>query len=254
MAKDPAVLFYYQDFLVGTAFLTNEQVGAYQRILCHLFDKGTLAETDMKKICITSECWNAIKDKFVQDENGELYNVRSREEKLKRVKFSESRANNRKNKEYPYNSKEDMKNISLSSDEDMENENGNINESLIKNKERVISSSPEITIEEVISYFDSLGFSKIDAQNFFSHYSAQNWETSGMYGRSIKANWRNKVIQWMNNQKQYNKPAIPDHNNLNPTKKTKCEFCGEHAVLWIDGIAACSYDHYQQAKNKRKKK
>lgn len=137
MAKDPAVLFYYQDFLVGTAFLTNEQVGAYQRILCHLFDKGTLPEKEMKKICVTSECWNAIKNKFVIDENGELYNVRSRYEKLKRVKFTESRANNRKNKKKTNFNETDMNNISTTSVEDMENENLNENLNEIKNLKEV---------------------------------------------------------------------------------------------------------------------
>ena len=27
--KDPAVLFYFQDFLVGTEFMTDEEVGQY---------------------------------------------------------------------------------------------------------------------------------------------------------------------------------------------------------------------------------
>ena len=46
--KDPAVLFYFQDFLVGTEFMTDDEVGKYIRILCHQADKGAL--TDVHKM------------------------------------------------------------------------------------------------------------------------------------------------------------------------------------------------------------
>jgi hypothetical protein len=85
-----------------------------------------------------------------------------------------------------------------------ENENESLNENESKDKERTVSSVPEITQKEVIDYFESCGYPKTDAQNFFSYYSTQNWETNS--GVSIKARWRNKVIQWMNNQKQFNIP------------------------------------------------
>lgn len=123
MAKDPAVLFYPSDFLIGTAFMTEAQVGAYIRILCHLFDKDSLVEQDMIKICSTYDIWNSIQDKFDKDTDGKYYNKRAREEKLKRVKYSESRANNRKNK-----GKEKITNDHiLTYQEDMENENINEN-------------------------------------------------------------------------------------------------------------------------------
>jgi hypothetical protein len=48
MAKDPAVLFYTQDFLVGTLTMTNEQVGKYIRLLCLQHQKGKLTLVDLK--------------------------------------------------------------------------------------------------------------------------------------------------------------------------------------------------------------
>lgn len=42
--KDPAVLFYFQDFLVGTDFMTADEVGKYIRILCHQADPETQTE------------------------------------------------------------------------------------------------------------------------------------------------------------------------------------------------------------------
>jgi len=38
--KDPAVLFYTQDFLTGTFTMTDEQVGKYIRLLSWLKEKN----------------------------------------------------------------------------------------------------------------------------------------------------------------------------------------------------------------------
>jgi uncharacterized protein YdaU (DUF1376 family) len=121
--KDPAFLFYYQDFLVGTDELTNEETGAYIRCLCHQAHKGFITEKHMKNICNSYDVHNVIKNKFIYDENIEGYiNLRLKTEIEKRQKYSESRSNNRKgnNKE-----KKHMKNISKTYVKHMENENEN---------------------------------------------------------------------------------------------------------------------------------
>jgi len=112
MPKDPAFLFYYQDFLVGTSFLTNEETGAYIRILAHLADKEVLDEEHMINICITQNIWDSIKSKFVVDNEGNFYNERLREESIKRREYAESRRKNRLGKSKSY-------------DKHMENGNGN---------------------------------------------------------------------------------------------------------------------------------
>ena len=40
--KDPAFLFYSSDFLTGTMFFTDEQVGKYIRLLCAQHQKGQI--------------------------------------------------------------------------------------------------------------------------------------------------------------------------------------------------------------------
>jgi uncharacterized protein YdaU (DUF1376 family) len=40
MAKDPAFLFYPSDFLTGTMFMNNEQIGIYIRLLCSQHQHG----------------------------------------------------------------------------------------------------------------------------------------------------------------------------------------------------------------------
>jgi hypothetical protein len=134
--KDPAFLFYSSDFLTGTMFMCNEQVGKYIRLLCCQHQKGHLTEKDMLKICETYD--ENIFDKFIKDENGFFYNLRLENETIKRKNYSESRRNNRKGKK-------DMNNICESYVKHMENENENenINKDKIV-KENLLTKTSEI--------------------------------------------------------------------------------------------------------------
>ena len=96
--KDPAVLFYYQDFLVGTEFMTDEEVGKYIRILCHQADKGALTESQITRIC-RGIIPPAIMEKLRRDSEGKFYQERMRIEKEKRVNYSDSRRQNRQKKD-----------------------------------------------------------------------------------------------------------------------------------------------------------
>ena len=125
MAKDPAFLFYYEDFFTGVSDLTNEEVGAYIRCLCIQASKGGISEKHMKNICITSDVFMNVISKFKIDEETKLYfNERLKFEKEKRSKYSESRSNNRRGK---IKDKKHMKKISKSYVKHMENENVNEN-------------------------------------------------------------------------------------------------------------------------------
>lgn len=124
--KDPAVLWYTGDFLIGTSFMTNEQVGMYARLLAHQHQNGHLSEEQMMQICKTYD--KDVFLKFVQDDDGLYYNERMDEEVNKRRKYSESRRMNRLSKK----DEKDMSNICQSHEEHMENENENIN---ISNKD-----------------------------------------------------------------------------------------------------------------------
>ena len=74
MSKDPAFLFYSSDFLTGTMFLTNEQIGIFIRLLCVQHQKGRLREKDMLKICKTYD--EDVFEMFKTDEQDMYYNER----------------------------------------------------------------------------------------------------------------------------------------------------------------------------------
>lgn len=93
MTKDPAFLLYFRDFLVSTAFMSNAQVGAYIRGLCHQADKGHLPEEQLQQIA--AEDWSVIAPKFHTDSEGKKFNKRLDIVLKRRIEFSNSRRRNR---------------------------------------------------------------------------------------------------------------------------------------------------------------
>lgn len=90
--KDPAVLFYTQDFLVGTITMNHAHRGMYILLLCMQHQKGYLTEVDILSIC--GELIPEVISKFIKTEEGTYYNERLRAEAEKRAAYTASRRNN----------------------------------------------------------------------------------------------------------------------------------------------------------------
>jgi len=98
MGKDPAFLFYPGDWILGTMHMTLIEKGAYMELLMLQFsqDKFTLAYAKHMLGGSFELVWPAIENKFKTD--GKFYwNVRLKEEKEKRKRFTESRKANASN-------------------------------------------------------------------------------------------------------------------------------------------------------------
>ena len=153
MSKDPAFLFYSSDFLTGTMFMDNEQVGKFIRLMCAQHQKGRLSEKDMLKICITHD--EDIFSKFERDEAGLYFNTRLEEEVDKRKAYSESRRNNRKKKE-------DIINTSNSYVQHMENENEIEIDNESINRNTIIKEG----FEKVWNQYGKVGSRKVAFERF----------------------------------------------------------------------------------------
>lgn len=188
--KNPAVLFYTGDFMTGTLFLNNEEVGAYIRLLCMQHQKGHLSEEEILQICKKNEIFSSIILHFKKDKKGLYFNKRMELEIEKRQKYSESRAKNRSK------IKKDMKNICNSYEKHMENENEdeNINNKYIYNLySKVINNNiSSIEFEKLNNYIeifkDDLRIIEyaIEYCKMYKAYSINylckilnNWEKSG---------------------------------------------------------------------------
>lgn len=85
MAKDPAFLFYASDFLTGTMFFSNEQVGKYIRLLCSQHQHGGFIEKKSFNSLVGDD--DVLRQKFIETEHG-FYNVRLSLEMEARAKKS----------------------------------------------------------------------------------------------------------------------------------------------------------------------
>ena len=199
MSKDPAFLFYSSDFLTGTMFMDDEQVGKFIRLMCAQHQKGRLSEKDMLKICGTHDA--DIFEKFERDEAGNYFNTRLEQEVDKRKAYSESRRNNRKKKE-------DMLITSSSYVQHMENENEN--EDIIEDRviDKQIEGKPKRfvkpTIEQLESYMEERGMNNV-ANRFYDHYESNGWKV----GKNPMKDWKASVRTWEPNHKKEQTPQAP---------------------------------------------
>ncbi len=212
--KDPAFLFYPNDWLGGTMHLDFECKGAYMDLLMLQFNRpiGSPHMTEhmiqhmlLQKFEII---WPKIKDKFIETPLG-YYNQRLEDERMKRINYSESRRNNRSVKNviekggtydttYDTTYDKDMKNICKTYEKHMENENEDIN---TDSKDRGIGGMGEKgkgkksfvppKVDEVVEFFVERGYRPDVGSKAWEYYSLADWKDST--GKAVK-NWKQKMV------------------------------------------------------------
>lgn len=129
MSKDPAFLFYPNDYLGGTMGMTFEEKGAYIELLMLQFNRGHMTSHMIGQT--VGQLWVTLKDKFIKDSDGLFFNVRLEEEQNKRKSFTDSRKNNKKgNNQY----KKQTGHMTSHMGNENENENIIVNTKEIKEK------------------------------------------------------------------------------------------------------------------------
>ena len=129
MSKDPAFLFYPNDYIGGTMGMTFEEKGAYMELLMMQFNRGHMTSHMIGHI--VGQLWDTIQHKFIQDNKGLWYNERLEAEKNKRKLYTESRINNKRGKNQY--SKGKKQSGHMTSHMENENENENIDDNEDKN-------------------------------------------------------------------------------------------------------------------------
>ena len=221
MSKDPAFLFYPNDFASGTQVFNFEERGMYLELLILQFNSptGSITLSQIKRILNGrfEECWAfPLKDKFQQDDNG-FYNSRLREETRKRRDYSESRRNNRlnpdKKEEKSISYDEHMNNICSSRDEHMGNGNGNENEDLneIEKGNKKSKNFTKPSIQEISDYLKSIEYD-LEPQLFYDFYESKGW----LIGKNKMRDWKAAVRTWKSNDKGKNNGSNKTNINENP--------------------------------------
>lgn len=182
MSKDPAFLFYSQDWIVGTQTLTMVERGQYITILAQMHQQGRLNEETIK--ILVGNVSEKLRSKFHIDKKGLWYNIKLETEAAKRAKFTESRRNNGKNGGRP--KKALAKPLGYDMDNHIENENE------IENR-NIIPPSLESVRRYCISRNNSVNYKK-----WFDFYQSKNW----MVGKNKMKDWQAAVRTWEDDVKK----------------------------------------------------
>lgn len=197
--KDPAMLWYWNDWGGGTRTLSRFLKGCYIDLLEAQFNSGPLSLEEIKTVLGADfgQSWPTLSKKFKTTEMGLFFNERMEVEKAKRSAYSESRRSNRKKKSSKKEENEhvikDMKNTCSTYVPHMDNENRNINEIKEKGvqgeKQKKTFSIP--TIDEVKDYCIERKNS-VDPVKWYNFYQAKGW----MIGKNKMKDWKAAVITW----------------------------------------------------------
>lgn len=196
--KDPAVLLYTQDFIVGTLTMTDEQRGKYILLLCYQHQKENKLTLNDLQLAGGDE---VILDKFPLQPDGYYYNDRmAMEIQNRKVRTESSRKNGMlggRPKKETYNKPMgfDLDNLNKTYNKPTNNPtgNGNGNENEIVNGN--IKSIAEKVLDKLIDWNVDIKEYKValedlkDLGGIDGISEIMNWEDS------VKEKWINKIKQ-----------------------------------------------------------
>jgi len=189
MSKDPAFLFYPNDWLGGTMGMTFEEKGAYIELLILQFNRGHMTGHMIGQT--VGQLWVKLQDKFKTDDDGNYYNERLEYEIKKRQEYCSSRLNNPKGinqytgEKRSYDRSYDRR-MTGHTGGHTENENININKGGVGGNKFI-----KPTIEEVAAYCTERG-KGVNPQKWLDHYEANGW----MCGKTKMKDWKAAVRTW----------------------------------------------------------
>jgi len=183
MAKDPAFLFYPNDWLGGTLGMTLEEKGAYMELLMMQFNRGHMTCHMIGQV--VGQIWVKLEVKFKKDENGLYYNERLEQEIEKRKAYVRSRFNNKEGKNQ-YTNKRGHMTTHMTGHMENEDEDINNNNKGVQKRKKFIPP----TLEEVKNFFEEKGYSEIGAIKAFNHYDLAGWHDTN--GKPV-LNWKQKM-------------------------------------------------------------
>jgi hypothetical protein len=227
MAKDPAFLFYPNDWVGGTLGMTFEEKGAYMELLMTQFNRGHMSGHMIGQV--VGQIFEKIQDKFIKDENGLWYNERLEDEKLKRQNFTKSRRNNisgqnQHTKKQEKNKENESGHMVGHMTTHMENENTLIdNNKINKEKENEnfknsnLFRQPNIPNKnQVWEFFNGAGGTKEMAKNFYDKHESTGWFLNGSPIVKWQSIANNFITNWKKIEEQKKAKAFPQQPD--PTK------------------------------------
>jgi len=184
MSKDPAFLFYPNDYIGGTMGMTFEEKGAYMELLMLQFNRGHMTTHMIGQT--VGQTWVKIQDKFIKDADGLWYNERLDLEKERRKTFTESRRNNVSGKNQHTKNKE--------------KEVGHMTTHMIGHMENVNINTKDLFINNIKEYQEILGDSFTE---FVEYWCEPNKNGKLRYELEKFFDVKRRINTWTKNKLRY---------------------------------------------------
>lgn len=219
MAKDPAFLFYSQDFIMGTSLMSNAQTGLYIKLLCFQHQHGGLIDSESFDDLVKDD--RLIRAKFIKTDDG-YYNERLMQEMNDRAHKSSNLSANAK-KRWENRSKSNA----IAKPKHMPIENENENEIRVKTKRTTKTTNtnpPEVRLSDSdrAQLIDKLG----------KHGSADYIERLDLYigskGDKYKSHLKTILAWWKKDGKPVNKKDVAER-EYELQRKDREEFAARQA-------------------------
>ena len=227
--KDPSFLFYPSDFLTGTMFMSNEEIGIYIKLLCAQHQLGGMIEKAAFNSLVKDN--SIIRTKFIETEEG-FFNKRLMVEMEKRSIKSSNLSANAKLR-WEKEKQKECKSNAIASDLDMPTINRdiniNVNEYMNAVKDVIKESKKKFvkpTIQEISDYSKSINFN-LDSEYWFDYYETRGWMLKG----SKMKDWKAAVRTWKKNN--FNKNT----NNIQNEPQKSYAPTSEFMQKILDGTA-----------------
>ena len=199
MSKDPAFLFYPNDYIGGTMGMTFEEKGAYMELLMLQFNRGHMTLHMIGQT--VGQTWVKIQDKFIKDADGLWYNERLDLEKERRKTFTESRRNNVSGKnQHTKNKEKEVGHMTTHMIGHMENVNINVN-------------TKDLFINNIKEYQEILGDSFTE---FVEYWCEPNKNGKLRYELEKFFDVKRRINTWTKNKLRYGNTKT-----FNPTATSK---------------------------------
>jgi len=210
MSKDPAFLWYPNDYMGGTMGMTFEEKGAYVHLLMMQFNRGHMTSHMIGQE--VGQLWDKLRDKFTQDAAGLWYNQRLELEINRRQSFVKSRRNNvlgvnQYTKKEEESKEEDSGHMDGHMTSHMENENTSINYTTINPKmvEVFKRHYPHYPVDEKSDFGACLQIAYLIAKQ-------KKWTRESVLNENLQNvldAWE-KIVQFSTTDKWYSTRSISD--------------------------------------------
>jgi uncharacterized protein YdaU (DUF1376 family) len=220
--KDPAFLFYPQDFITGTLFFSHEDVGLYMRLLCAQHQMGGIIPARNFNSMVPQE--SVVREKFVETEDG-FHNQRLMDEMVRRAKKSNNLSENAKKrwneaKAMQLHNNNDA--IALQLDMPIENENENGNEDVLEVNSNKKSSEKKVEQFPDMAFVQAMELNEMEVERV-GVYCKQpfTWPSLADYWKAFSAKFdgskfyqdRGEIIRyfqnWLKSELSKGKKTIP---------------------------------------------